>query len=128
MASQQPGATGKFPLSTRPAIELMKVVWEEGMSEDYTSYSPLTQGWNNDMDVSTVRDSKGRQVFLMPEAPTDYTPKPRCGYLMFEGLFILDDNNRPIKDYPGAPLTLSTQAPACLMEALRRVLGMTIFE
>ena len=95
------------------------------MSLDYTSFSPLTHGWTNEHDV---KDSKGRKVFLMSEPPTDLEPNPKLGYMRFEDLYMLDDNNRPIIDYPGVPATLSTQAPPLLMEGLRRVTEMSIFE
>ena len=52
----------------------------------------------------------------------------KTGFLTHEGLFILDKNNRPIKDFPGAPLALSNKASAHLLEDLRRTFDITISE
>lgn len=93
------------------------------MTLNYTSYSPITQGWTD--DLSSMKDSKGRDTLWLPSPPPDYVHMPKCGYLMFEGLVMLDDNNRPIKDFPGAPLTLETKVPGHLLEGLRRYFGMT---
>ncbi|CAD6591572.1 MAG: hypothetical protein ASARMPREDX12_005259 [Alectoria sarmentosa] len=108
LAAQQPGAP----------------VWRKEMGLNYTSYSPLTQGWIDASDA--VRDSKGRQVLSMPARPADLKHNPKCDYLIFEGLVMLDQNNRPIKDYPGVPLTLSKDISDTLIAALRKCLGMTV--
>lgn len=97
------------------------------MSLDITSHNQITQGWSDD-DPSTVRDSEGRQVLLMSTPPADWMHNPTCGYLMCDGLVMLDQNDRPIKDYPGAPRTMGSkksQSPAIVLEGLRRLLGMT---
>ena len=107
-------------------LELMRVVWEKGTSLNYTSYSPITRGWTS--DPASIRDLKGRQVCLMRRPPADWTHNPKTGYLTHEGRFILDENNRAIKDFPGAPLALSNKVPAFLLEGLRRTFGMTIPE
>lgn len=96
------------------------------MSLDYTSYSPLTSGWTN--DPATIRDHRGRQVCLMDQPPKDWHHNPEIPYLMFEDKVVLDVNNRPIKDYKGAPLTISIEAEGWLLEGLYRTLGMTISE
>ena len=97
------------------------------MSLNYTSYSPRLQDWTE--DPRSIRDSKGRQVCLMQRPPADYKRGPKCEkYLMCSGLVMLNDNNRPIKDYPGAPLTLSNDSPPYILEGLRRCCGMTVFE
>ena len=94
-----------------------------GMSNNYTSYSPFTCDWT--ADPASVRDSKGRQVHFLPTRPTDLPSDPKCGYLMCEGLVMLDQNDRVIKAYPGAPRTLSTALPGWMIESLKRVFGMT---
>ena len=91
------------------------------MSLDYTSYSPITSNWTQ--DPSSIIDSKGRQVALMSR-PADWTHNPKTSYLEYEGLVMLDHNNQPVKDYPGAPLTLSTKAPPHLLLGLQRCFGM----
>ena len=104
----------------------MVVVWHEGMSENITSYSPLVRDWTE--DPHSIKDSKGRELMFMAARPQDLTHNPECGYLMCEGLVMLDHNNRPIKAYPGAPRTLAAdtiEPQAFLLEGLRRVLGMT---
>lgn len=107
----------------------MGIVWQEGMSENITSYSPLIRDWTE--DPHSIKDSKGRELMFMAARPQDLTHNPECGYLMCEGLVMLDHNNRPIKAYPGAPRTLavdSTEPRAFLLEGLRRVLGMTLWD
>ena len=107
-------------------IELTRIVWRSGMSLDYTSYSPLTSGWTK--ILTSIQDHKGRQVCLMKDAPKDWVHKRETPYLLCEGLVMLDINNRPIKDYPGAPLALSNMPQPWLLEGLHRSLGMTTSE
>ena len=126
MDAQQPGAPGESPQPTCLRLMLMRIVWERGMSLNYTSYSPVTQGWTS--DPASIRDLKGRQVCLMRHPPADWTHNPKTGFLTHEGLVILDENNRPVKNFPGAPLALSNKVPAYLLEGLRRTFGMTIPE
>ena len=96
------------------------------MSLDFTSYSPLMLGWSADPD--SIQDSKGRLVCRMERPPKDWSHNPRTGYLEHDGLVMLDQNNRPIKDFPGAPRTLKGTAPPWEVEGLRRSLGMTYWE
>ena len=99
------------------------------MSENITSYSPVTRSWTE--DPHSIKDSKGREVMYLTARPQDLPHNPKCGYLMCERLVMLDHNNRPIKAYPGAPRTLAAdtvEPRAFLLEGLRRVLGMTIFD
>lgn len=110
-------------------FELTGIAFQEGMSLDRTSYSPITRGWTD--DPHSMRDSKGRQAFLMPEHPADWKHNPKCDYLMFDGLILLDQNDRPMKDYPGAPLTLGndqSELPGYLIIGLQRYFGMTFSE
>ena len=125
--AQQPGAPvppSKSRQSTDLGSELIISVFQQGIPPNYTSYSPLTQGWNDD-NLRSMRDSHGRHAFLMPNPPPDWQHNPNSGYMMYNGLVMLDQNNRPVKDYPGAPLTLSYDAKASLVEGLRRYFGMT---
>ena len=123
MDAQQPGAPGRSLKSTPLALGLIRVVFQRGRSDNCTSYSPVTRDWT--ADPRSVRDSKGRQVHLLRSRPADFPQDSDCGYLMCEGLVMLDHNNRPVKEYPGAPRTLSTEIPGWLSESLRRVFGMT---
>ena len=47
---------------------------------------------------------------------------------MYEGLVIIDINNEPMKDFPGAPLALKSNENAWFLEGLRRCFGMTVWE
>ena len=123
MDAQQPGAPGKSLQSATLNLGLMSAVFPEGMSVDYTSYSPVTRDWTS--DPASVTDSKGRQVHFLPTCPADLQYDPTCGYLKCEGLVMLDHNDRPIKAYPGVPRTLCTETPGWLLESLRRVFGMS---
>lgn len=96
------------------------------MSSDDTSYSPLTSGWSD--DPATIRDHRGRQVGLMDQPPEGWYHNPEVPYLMSEDKVVMDVNNRPIKDYKGAPLVISTEAEGWLLEGLYRTLGMTTSE
>ena len=87
------------------------------MGTDYTSFSPLTQGWTE--DPATIVDAKGRQVMFTKE-PDDWEKKPRYQPLMINGYIILDHDHRPVRDIPGLPLTLANQAGGGLLEGLRR--------
>ncbi|KAL9065784.1 MAG: hypothetical protein Q9161_008009 [Pseudevernia consocians] len=98
-------------------------VFRTGMSNNYTSYSRVTRDWS--ANPASVRDRKGRQVHFLATRPADLPADPNCGYLMCEGLFMLDRNDRVIKAYPGAPRTLSTDLPGWMSESLKRVFGMT---
>ena len=125
--AQQPGAPAppsESRQSTEFKSELTILAFPPGIPPNYTSYSPITQGWNDD-NLWSMRDSRGRHAFLMPAPPTDWQHNPHSGYLTYNGLVMLDQNNRPVKDYPGAPLTLSYDATASLIEGLRRYFGMT---
>ena len=88
------------------------------MGTNLTSYSPLIQSWTEDPD--TVLDSKGRRVFTMKNPPIDWIDEPPYGHLTYNGLIMLDYENRPVKDIPGLPLTLSGETKAWLLEGLRR--------
>ena len=125
--AQQPGAPGKSLQSRTIALILMRIVWRASMSLNYTSYSPKIQDWTE--DPRSIRDSKGRQVCLMQYRPADHKHRSTCDkFLMCSGFVMLNDNNRPVKDYPGVPLTLSNESPPYILEGLRRCFQMTVFE
>ena len=96
------------------------------MGTNYTSYSPLTQGWSD--DPTSVLDAMGRHVFSMKKRPADWVHNPKYGPLIYSGLIMLDHNDVPVRDIPGVPLTLETQAPPWLLEGLRRSSQMTYAE
>ena len=119
--AQQPGVPGKLLRPTPIVLELMRIVWQKGMSLDYTSYSPVTSNWTQ--VPYSITDGKDRQGPLISR-PADWTHSPKTAYLEYEGLLMRDYNNQPVKDYPGAPLTLSTKAPPHLLLRLQRCFGM----
>ena len=96
----------------------MKAAWTPALGPDWTSYSPLIHGWTEDPD--TVRDSKGRRVFKMENPPVGWDDDPPYGHLTYNGLIMLDFENRPVRNIPGLPLTLSTRSKGWLLEGLRR--------
>ena len=98
--------------------ELTETVWTEDMGTNYTSFSPLTQGWTS--NPSSVVDSKGRQVFLMEKRPSDWNNAPVYAHLFHNGHLLLSHKNRPIRDIPGLPLTIDTEVPGWFLEGLRR--------
>ena len=88
------------------------------MGTNYTSFSPLTQGWTS--NPSSVVDSKGRQVFLMEKRPSDWNNAPVYAHLFHNGHLLLSHKDRPIRDIPGLPLTIDTEVPGWFLEGLRR--------
>ena len=80
----------------------MRVVFHEGLSLASTSHSSLTQGLIDDIDVRSVRGSKGCDIFLQPESPADWVQGPDWRYTIYEELVMLNDNNRnPYVDLKG---------------------------
>lgn len=104
----------------------MKVVYSEDMGTDITSYSPLTQGWTADPD--SVRDFRGRPVFSIKKHEAGWTGRAQYGPLLYNGIVMLDCKDNPVRDVPGLPLTLQTEAPAWLLAGLRRCMSFTIDE
>lgn len=96
------------------------------MGTDYTSFSPLTQGWNQ--DPNSIIDSQGRRVFAMEKRPADWMRSRKYGTLIYNGLVMLDKSDNPVRDIPGLPLTLENKAPAWLLAGLKRCLYMHIPE
>ena len=97
----------------------MNLAWTPALGTNLTSFSPLTRGWTE--DPNSMLDSKGRRVFDMETSPSDWVKEPRYGHLTFNGLIMLDHDNRAVKDIPGLPLTLSTSSQnGWLLEGLRR--------
>ena len=126
MDGEQPGAPRMLPQSTSLGVLLTIIAFLERMSSDYTSYSSVTCSWTD--DPSSIKDSEGQEVLFLSARPPHLPHNPECGHLMCEGLIMLDQDNKPIKAYPGAPRTLASDAPAYLLQGLRSVLGMTVEE
>ena len=86
------------------------------------------QHWNVD-DRSTwgnIRDSKGNQVLFLLEKPVRENEPESSGYMMHNGLVMLDPDDNPVKDWPGIPRCFSSKVEGGRIEALRRICGMTI--
>ncbi|KAM0804760.1 hypothetical protein BDR22DRAFT_547621 [Usnea florida] len=96
----------------------MIAAWSPALGTDWTSFSPLIQGWTENPD--TVRDSKGRRVFEMERPPRGWVKRPPYGHLTYNGLIMLDYENNPVRDIPGLPLTLASEHQGWLLEGLRR--------
>ena len=96
------------------------------MSLNHISYSPITNAWTD--DPHSVKDSESQEIFYLTEPPVYWIHNPKYDYLMYEGSIVLDVNGRPIKVYPGAPFTLSTQTLDYMLLGLHRVFGMTMPE
>ena len=96
------------------------------MGTDYTSFSPLTQDWND--DPASIFDSRGRQVCLMPKPPADWCRSPKYGPLVYDGYVLLSHLDEAVKDIPGLPLTLESDPPAWLLVGLKRCVEFTTYE
>ena len=97
----------------------MEIVWTEDMGTNYTSFSPMTQGWNEE-DPHTIVDPQGRQVLFMEKPPVDWDKKPVYNNLMYQDCVVLDHRRKPVRDIPGFPLTLDSTASGLFLEGLRR--------
>ena len=122
MGTQKPGALGKLLQRPHLARKLIRIVWRKEMGTNYTNYSPIASKWTEDLASSL--DNEGRQVCFMTKPP-DVEHNPKCEYLTHDGLVLLDQNNDPVKYYPGALRTLDNNCPGYLSEGLHRVFGMT---
>ena len=71
------------------------------MGVDYTSFSPVTEGWNS--NPSSVVNSQGRQVFGMTTPPENWQVIPPYRPLVHRGYVLLDDKDKPVRDIPGLP-------------------------
>ena len=96
----------------------MIAAWSPALGTDRISFSPLIQGWTENPD--TVRDSQGRRVFEMEHPPRGWDKHRQYGHLTYNGLIMLDYENRPVRDIPGLPLTLARENEGWLLEGLRR--------
>jgi hypothetical protein len=87
------------------------------------------QHWNleNRSTWGNIRDDEGNQVMYLLNQPLARTTEPvSSGFLMFNGLLMLDPDDNPINDWPGLPRCFSSQLEGARMEALRRIYPMTI--
>lgn len=106
--------------------KLTRVAWTPDMGVNYTSFSPVTQGWNS--DPSSVVDSQGRQIFSITTPPENWTILPPYGPLMHRGCVLLDHKSQPVRDIPGLPLTLSTSVEGWFLGGLRRCIQLEMRE
>ncbi len=86
------------------------------------------QHWNVD-DRSTwgnIQDSEGNEVLFLLERPVRENEPESSGYMMHNGLIMLDPDDNPVKDWPGVPRCFSSKVEGGRIEALRRICGMTI--
>lgn len=78
----------------------MRAVLHEGMSLDYTSYSPFTHSLSDDchgycpLTHSQTDDvDKGRHIFLLPKPPADWVQNPEHSNFTDQVHTMLADNN-----------------------------------
>ena len=86
------------------------------------------QHWNvNDRSSwGNIRDSEGNQVLFLLDKPVRSKEPESSGYMMHNGLIMLDPDDNPVKDWPGIPRCFSSKIEGGRIEALRRICGMTI--
>ena len=96
------------------------------MGVDYTSFSPVTQGWNS--NSSSVVNSQGRQVFSITKPPENWQVIPPYRPLVYRGWVLLDDKDKPVRDIPGLPLTLATSVEGWFLGGLRRCIQLHMKE
>ena len=86
------------------------------------------QHWNvNDRSSwGNIRDSEGNQVLYLLDKPVRSREPESSGYMMHNGLIMLDPDDNPVKDWPGIPRCFSSKIEGGRIESLRRICGMTI--
>ena len=99
-------------------------------SDDITSFTSAygQQFWNLE-DRSTwgnIRDTEGNTVMYLLGQPVREVEPVSSGWMTHNGLLMLDPDDMPINDWPGIPRCLSSQLEGARMEALRRIVPMTI--
>ena len=99
--------------------------------DDVTTFSHAygQQHWNleNRSTWGNIRDDDGNQVMYLLDQPLARETEPvSSGFMMFNGLLMLDPDDNPINDWPGLPRCFSSQLEGARMEALRRIYPMTI--
>lgn len=67
-------------------------------------------------------------MLCMLDKPDDWKHNPDPGVMMYKGLVMLDSDNNAVRDFAGAPRTLSSAISGMRLEGLRRVLGWTVAE
>ena len=100
------------------------------IKDDITTFASAygQQHWNVD-DRSTwgnIQDSEGNQVLYLLDKPVRSKEPESSGYMMHNGLVMLDPDDNPVKDWPGIPRCFSSKIEGGRIEALRRICGMTI--
>ena len=86
------------------------------------------QRWNV-KDRSTwgnIQDGEGNEVLFLVEKPLRSKEPESSGYMMHNGLIMLDPDDNPVKDWPGIPRCFSSKIEGGRLEAFRRICGMTI--
>ena len=106
---------------------LTNIVWQPSIGLNYTSFSPLVDSWS-EARLDSVMDSQGNAVFFLPKRPPYLKRTFKGDPLIFDDLVMLDHKNKPVRNYPGAPLTLDSRERAFVLDGLRRTLGMTVRE
>lgn len=99
--------------------------------DDVTTFSHAygQQHWNleNRSTWGNIRDDNGNQVMYLLDQPLARETEPvSSGFMIFNGLLMLDPDDNPINDWPGLPRCFSSQLEGARMEALRRIYPMTI--
>lgn len=86
------------------------------------------QHWNfNDRSTwGNIQDSEGNEVLFLLEKPARSKEPESVGYMMHNGLIMLDPDDNPVKDWPGIPRCFSSRIEGGRIESLRRICGMTI--
>ena len=86
------------------------------------------QHWNvNDRSTwGNIQDSDGNEVLFLLDKPIRGKEPESSGYMMYNGLIMLDPDDNPVKDWPGIPRCFSSKIEGGRIEALRRICGMTI--
>ena len=86
------------------------------------------QHWNvNDRSTwGNIQDGEGNEVLFLVNKPVRSREPESSGYMMHNGLIMLDPDDNPVKDWPGIPRCFSSKIEGGRLEAFRRICGMTI--
>jgi len=101
---------------------------DRGLHEDDVTSFPLNDflgqpHWNlKDRSAWVhIKDQDANQVMYLVERPDRDIEPPNPGFMMYNGMIMLDPDDHPIIDFPGLPRCFSSQMEGARIEALRRI-------
>ena len=95
--------------------------------DDITTFPPSDdigmKYWNvvDRKSWGTIQDEESNEVLYLLERPDTRIDTPEVGYMMYDGLIMLDPDDDPIFDWPGIPRLFSSAMEGARIESMRRI-------